>query len=172
MRQRLHIARGLLHSPEVLFLDEPSIGVDPLAARELRRTVSDLAATGTTVLLTTHYMAEADELCDRIAVIADGQIQALGTPAELRRHADGRRVVEVEAYGVPDTAVSALRELPGVRETAIEERGALQLLTVQSDAHVDVQGDILRELAGIRLGRVNSREPTLEDAYVAIVNAA
>ncbi|MBL7256068.1 ABC transporter ATP-binding protein [Actinoplanes sp. LDG1-01] len=172
MRQRLHIARGLLHSPDVLFLDEPSIGVDPVAARELRRTVADLAATGTTVLLTTHYMAEADELCDRIAVIADGQIQALGTPAELRHRADGRRVVEVEAYGVPESAVESLRGLPGVRETAVEARGALQLLTVHSDAHVDVQGDVLRELAGIRLGRVNSREPTLEDAYVAIVSAA
>ena len=172
MRQRLHIARGLLHSPEVLFLDEPSIGVDPVAARELRRTVADLAATGTTVLLTTHYMAEADELCDRIAVIADGSIQALGTPAELRQRAAGRRVVEVEAYGVPESAVSALRDLPGVRETAVEARGAVQLLTVHSDAHVDVQGDVLRELAGIRLGRVDSREPTLEDAYVAIVSAA
>ncbi|SNY35584.1 ABC transporter ATP-binding protein [Paractinoplanes atraurantiacus] len=172
MRQRLHIARGLLHSPDVLFLDEPSIGVDPVAARELRRTVGDLAATGTTVLLTTHYMAEADELCDRIAVISDGCIQALGTPAELRKHADGFRVVEVEAYGVPDTAVDTLRGLPGVRETAVEVKGALQLLTVHSDAHVDVQGDVLRELAGIRLGRVNSREPTLEDAYVAIVSAA
>ncbi|MBM2621666.1 ABC transporter ATP-binding protein [Actinoplanes sp. LDG1-06] len=172
MRQRLHIARGLLHSPDVLFLDEPSIGVDPVAARELRRTVADLAATGTTVLLTTHYMAEADELCDRIAVIADGRIQALGTPAELRHRADGRRVVEVEAYGVPESAVDALRGLPGVRETAVEARGALQLLTVHSDAHVDVQGDVLRELAGIRLGRVDSREPTLEDAYVAIVSAA
>jgi ABC-2 type transport system ATP-binding protein len=172
MRQRLHIARGLLHRPEVLFLDEPSIGVDPVAARELRQTVADLAATGTTVLLTTHYMAEADELCDRIAVIADGRIQALGTPAELRSRADGRRVVEVEAYGVPDTALAALRDLPGVRETAVETRGALQVLTVQSDAHVDVQGDVLRELAGIRLGRVDSREPTLEDAYVTIVNAA
>jgi len=172
MRQRLHIARGLLHSPEVLFLDEPSIGVDPVAARELRRTVADLAANGTTVLLTTHYMAEADELCDRIAVIADGRIQALGTPAELRRRADGRRVVEVEAYGVPETAVTAVRKLPGVRETAVEARGAVQLLTVQSDAHVDLQGEILRELAGIRLGRVDTRAPTLEDAYVAIVNAA
>ena len=172
MRQRLHIARGLLHSPEVLFLDEPSIGVDPVAARELRRTVADLAASGTTVLLTTHYMAEADELCDRIAVIADGRIQALGTPADLRRRADGRRVVEVEAYGVPDSAVAALRDLPGVRETAIEARGALQLLTVHSDADRDMQGEVLRELAGIRLGRVDSREPTLEDAYVAIVNAA
>ncbi|MEU4161597.1 ABC transporter ATP-binding protein [Actinoplanes sp. NPDC026670] len=172
MRQRLHIARGLLHSPEVLFLDEPSIGVDPVAARELRQTVANLAATGTTVLLTTHYMAEADELCDRIAVIADGRIQALGTPAELRSRADGRRVVEVEAYGVPDTALAALRDLPGVRETAVETRGSLQVLTVQSDAHVDVQGDVLRELAGIRLGRVDSREPTLEDAYVTIVNAS
>ncbi|WP_248964056.1 ABC transporter ATP-binding protein [Sphaerisporangium perillae] len=84
MRQRLHIARGLLHEPQVLFLDEPSIGVDPVAARELRRTIADLAATGTTVLLTTHYMAEADELCDRIAVIAGGVIRALGTPAELK----------------------------------------------------------------------------------------
>jgi ABC-2 type transport system ATP-binding protein len=172
MRQRLHIARGLLHRPEVLFLDEPSIGIDPVAARELRQTVAGLAATGTTVLLTTHYMAEADELCDRIAVIADGRIQALGTPAELRSRADGRRVVEVEAYGVPDTALAALRDLPGVRETAVETRGSLQVLTVQSDAHVDVQGDVLRELAGIRLGRVDSREPTLEDAYVTIVNAA
>ena len=79
--------------------------------------------------------------------------------------AEGRRVVEVEAYGVPDAAVTALRALPGVRETAVEARGALQLLTV----HSDVQGDVLRELAGIRLGRVDSREPTLEDAYVAIV---
>ncbi|MFF2301972.1 ABC transporter ATP-binding protein [Streptomyces sp. NPDC058128] len=80
MRQRLHIARGLLHRPDVLFLDEPSIGVAPVAARDLRRTVADLAAAGTTVLLTTHYMAEADELCDRIAVIAGGRIRALGTP--------------------------------------------------------------------------------------------
>src|SRR6185436_14655972 len=99
MRQRLHIARGLLHAPDVLFLDEPSIGVDPVAARELRRTVADLAATGTTVLLTTHYMAEADELCDRIAVIADGRIVAEGTPAELKHGSSAGQVVEVEVYG-------------------------------------------------------------------------
>jgi ABC-2 type transport system ATP-binding protein len=172
MRQRLHIARGLLHSPEVLFLDEPSIGVDPVAARELRRTVAGLAAAGTTVLLTTHYMAEADELCDRIAVIAAGRIQALGTPAELKHHADGRRVLEVEAYGVPDTLVAQLHAIAGVREAGVEARGALQVLTVQSDARADVQADVLHALAGVRLGRVTARQPTLEDAYVAIVNAA
>jgi ABC-2 type transport system ATP-binding protein len=170
MRQRLHIARGLLHSPELLFLDEPSIGVDPVGARELRRTVANLAATGTTVLLTTHYMAEADELCSRIAVIADGRIRALGTPAELRRYAEGRRVVEVEAYGVDDGHLAAIRRLPGVRDCAVEERGAGQVLTVQSDTGRDVQPEVLRVLSGLRLGRVSTREPTLEDAYVAIVS--
>ncbi len=85
MRQRLHIARGLLHRPEVLFLDEPSIGIDPVGARELRATVKNLVEAGTTVLLTTHYMFEADELCDRIAVIAQGQIVALDTPADLKQ---------------------------------------------------------------------------------------
>jgi len=170
MRQRLHIARGLLHSPELLFMDEPSIGVDPVGARELRATVANLAATGTTVLLTTHYMAEADELCDRIAVIVNGRIRALGTPAELRRHAEGRRVLEVEVYGVDDGHLAAIRRVPGVRECNVEERGTAQVLTVQSDAGRDVQPDVLRALSGLRLGRVEVREPTLEDAYVAIVN--
>lgn len=85
MRQRLHIARGLLHRPEILFLDEPSIGIDPVGARELRQTVKALIEQGTTVLLTTHYMFEADELCDRIAVLAGGRIVAEGTPSSSSR---------------------------------------------------------------------------------------
>src|SRR2546421_5794964 len=74
MRQRLHIARGILHEPEVLFLDEPTLGLDPVGARELRALIAGLARAGTTVLLTTHYMFEADALCDRIAVIDRGDI--------------------------------------------------------------------------------------------------
>src|SRR6476646_12299567 len=73
MRQRLHIARGILHDPEVVFLDEPTIGVDPVGARELRETIAGLISAGQTVRLTTHYMFEADALCDRIAVIAKGE---------------------------------------------------------------------------------------------------
>src|SRR3954454_3208043 len=84
MRQRLHIARGILHDPEVVFLDEPTIGVDPVGARELRGTISELVRGGKTVLLTTHYMFEADTLCDRVAVIAKGQIVGEGTPTELK----------------------------------------------------------------------------------------
>src|SRR5207249_5731456 len=84
MRQRLHIARGLLHDPPVLFLDEPTIGLDPVGARELRATIASLTEAGKTVLMTTHYMFEADALCDRIAVICDGRIVAEGTPRDLQ----------------------------------------------------------------------------------------
>src|SRR5947199_218373 len=89
MRQRLHIARGLLHDPEVLFLDEPSTGIDPVGARKLRAMIAALTRAGKTVVLTTHYMYEADELCDRIAIIRDGRIVAEGSPAELKSRAAG-----------------------------------------------------------------------------------
>ena len=81
MKQRLHVARGLLHDPPVVFLDEPTIGLDPVGARELRATIASLTEAGKTVLLTTHYMFEADALCDRIAVIAKGEIVARSSRA-------------------------------------------------------------------------------------------
>ncbi|MFJ9807743.1 ATP-binding cassette domain-containing protein [Streptomyces sp. NPDC101158] len=172
MRQRLHIARGLLHRPDVLFLDEPSIGVDPVAARDLRRTVADLAAGGTTVLLTTHYMAEADELCDRIAVIAGGRIRALGTPESLKSRVGERDVLEIEVYGADEGRLDRIRRLPGVLGAAVEERGTAQTLTVQTDRGAELHAQVLATLDGLRVGRVVSREPSLEDAYVAIVEDA
>ncbi len=81
-------------------------------------------------------------------------------------------MLEIEAYGVPTDALEDLQKLPGVREAAVEERGQVQVVTVQSDADADVQADVLRRLNGVRIGRVTSREPTLEDAYVAIIAAA
>src|SRR6187551_1555639 len=113
MRQRLHIARGLLHDPPVLFLDEPTIGLDPVGARELRETVAGLQSAGKTILLTTHYMYEADELCSRVAVITGGRIVAEGTPASLKRGIADRTVIEIEATGVDEPLASRLREIPG-----------------------------------------------------------
>lgn len=84
MKQRLLIARALVNRPKVLFLDEPTRGLDPTSARELRKLISDLGREGTTVLLTTHYMEEADELCDRVAFLSQGRIVALDTPRELK----------------------------------------------------------------------------------------
>src|SRR6476469_10193302 len=95
MKQRLHVARGLLHDPEVVFLDEPTIGLDPVGARELRATIAALTDAGKTVLLTTHYMFEADALCDRIAVIAQGRIVAQGTPQALKAGVGEGTVVEI-----------------------------------------------------------------------------
>lgn len=170
MRQRLHIARGLLHDPEVLFLDEPTIGVDPVGARELRATIASLTATGKTVLLTTHYMFEADALCDRIAVIAHGQIVAEGTPQALKAGVGEGTVVEIEVYGIEDAVVERVRSIDGVSTVGIEERDQKQVLVVQTAPGRELVHAILAHLDGSAVGRVSSREPTLEDAYVALVD--
>jgi ABC-2 type transport system ATP-binding protein len=96
MKQRLLIARALLHEPEVLFLDEPTRGLDPNVAREIRAVVADLARQGVTVFLTTHYMEEADQQCDRVAIIDRGAIVALDTPAQLKavHGEDGQTTLE------------------------------------------------------------------------------
>ncbi|HET6846623.1 MAG TPA: ABC transporter ATP-binding protein, partial [Anaerolineales bacterium] len=112
MKQRLHVARTLLHDPEVLFLDEPTIGLDPVGAREFRQVILDLQANKKTILLTTHYVFEADALSDRIAVINHGRIIALDTPGGLKSQVRDMNVVEVELFGLPAEMLPALRALP------------------------------------------------------------
>jgi ABC-2 type transport system ATP-binding protein len=172
MRQRLHIARGLLHDPPVVFLDEPTIGVDPVGARELRRTIASLTQAGKTVLLTTHYMFEADDLCDRIAVINKGQIVAEGTPRDLKAVVADRTVIEIETFGVDEATVDRLREVRGVTSVSIEDRDQAQVLLVQSPAGTELTQTLLALLNGTTIGRIAAREPTLEDAYVALVGEA
>jgi ABC-2 type transport system ATP-binding protein len=169
MKQRLHVARGLLHDPEVIFLDEPTIGLDPVGARDVRATIASLTAVGKTVLLTTHYMFEADALCDRIAVISRGEIVADGTPDDLKRRVSAGRVVEVEVYGVADDALGRMRGLHGVVAVAVEEREQAQVLVVQTEPELELTHAILGCLNDADVGRVSHREPTLEDAYVALV---
>jgi ABC-2 type transport system ATP-binding protein len=170
MKQRLHIARGLLHDPPVVFLDEPTIGLDPIGARELRATIASLADGGKTILLTTHYMFEADALCDRIAVINKGQIVAEGTPRDLKRGVASGAVVEVEVFGLPDGTPERVRGLSGVMSVSVEEREQTQVLIVQTQADVELTQSILGTLNGANVGRISRREPTLEDAYVALVS--
>jgi ABC-2 type transport system ATP-binding protein len=169
MRQRLHIARGILHDPAVVFLDEPTIGVDPVGARALRTMIAQLVEAGKTVLLTTHYMFEADSLCDRIAVIARGRIVAEGTPAKLKEHVVERTVVEVEVFGIEEAEVMRLRDLPGVTSISVEEREQAQVLTIQSPRGLELAQELHGFFDGARIGRIAAREPTLEDAYVALV---
>ena len=176
MRQRLHIARGLLHDPALLFLDEPSIGIDPVGARELRQTIAGLRDQGKTILLTTHYMFEADELCDRIAVISTGELVAQGTPAQLKARVTAGSVVEVETFsGVGETdvrgRVGVVGALPGVRSVVVDDGAVGETLVVQVEPGADVTAAVLGALRGIRVGRVVTREPTLEDAYVQLVSS-
>src|SRR5919197_593787 len=172
MKQRLHIARGLLHDPELLFLDEPTIGLDPLGARELRDTIANLHQAGKTILLTTHYMYEADALCQRIAVIANGSFVATGTPADLKGVGGDNTIVEIETFGVPDETVERLRRVSRARGAGGGTRGHAQVLLVQSAVGADVVRGLLNELSDAVTGKVVTREPTLEDAYVELVRSA
>jgi ABC-2 type transport system ATP-binding protein len=170
MKQRLHVARGLLHDPDVIFLDEPTIGLDPVGARDVRATIASLTEAGKTVLLTTHYMFEADALCDRIAVITQGEIVAEGTPDDLKRGVAEGTVVEVEVYGVGDETVERVRAIGGVTAVAVEEREQAQVLVVQTGPGAELTQAIIGCLDGSDVGRISHREPTLEDAYVALVS--
>jgi ABC-2 type transport system ATP-binding protein len=169
MKQRLHVARTLLHDPDILFLDEPTIGLDPVGAREFRTVILNLQSEKKTILLTTHYMFEADALSDHIAIINKGKVIALDTPAGLKKHVSDLSVVEVETYGVPDMVLGSLRKLPYVDSLSVEEHEQRQMLLLQTARGAEAVPDVLSALQGTRVGRVVVREPTLEDAYVRLV---
>lgn len=169
MKQRLHIARTLLHDPEVLFLDEPTIGLDPVGARDLRQVVRNLQSEKKTILLTTHYMFEADALCQRIAVIDKGRIIALDTPQGLKTYVKDLSVIEFEVYGIPPKTLEALRKQPYVEAVSVENRDQKQAVLVHSPRGSQAVPDLLNVMNGTRVGNVIVREPTLEDAYVRLV---
>jgi ABC-2 type transport system ATP-binding protein len=169
MKQRLHVARTLLHDPEILFLDEPTIGLDPVGAREFRQVIRDLQTQNKTILLTTHYMFEADALCQRIAVINNGRIVALDTPAGLKKNVEDLSVIEVELFGAPPDLIQNIRSLAFVDSVEIEVRDQRQALLVQTRRGAEAVQEVLAQLGSIKIGRVITREPTLEDAYVRLV---
>jgi ABC-2 type transport system ATP-binding protein len=163
-KQRLAVACALVGSPELLFLDEPTTGLDPQSRRQLWDVVLEMKAAGRTVLLTTHYMDEAERLCDRVAIVDRGRVIALGTPRELIARVVGQEIVEFEAPGDHDLA--ALRALPGV--TASRRSGAGVALTVER-THVAVPALLGHlEARGLPLGALSTHRATLEDVFVTL----
>jgi len=162
-QQRLAIAVALVSEPDLLFLDEPTAGLDPQARRQLWDVIQALRAEGRTVVLTTHYMDEAERLCDRVAVVDHGRIIALDTPRALIASLGAEHVVEFAIEGAaPPTEV--LRGLAGVREVRAED-GTLRLTVAQPHAVVPA---LLAEIAsrGGRLSALTTHHATLEDVFL------
>ncbi len=169
MRQRLHVARGLLPDPDVIFMDEPTIGLDPEAAQDFRRLVPELRERGKTVLLTTHYMLEADVLCERIAVIDHGRLVALDTPEGLKRRFGQGQVTEVTLRAATPGLADRLRGLRGVTAVESDMEGAAQRVKVYADPGRDIASG-LRNLAGTdAIQSIVTREPSLEEAYLSLI---
>jgi ABC-2 type transport system ATP-binding protein len=177
-RQKMNFARGLLNDPWIFFLDEPTLGLDVAAARSVRELVLawKAAVPGRTVLLTTHYMAEADELCDRIAIVDHGRILALGTPDELKRRVQRESVFRLELDRL-DGGVDALRALPGVVSAALaagdqhvdgDRRTVAVSLALVDDAAL---GGVVGALGGLgaHILALRKSEPSLEDVFVELV---
>jgi len=169
MRQQLHVARGLLTDPEILFMDEPTIGLDPAGAKELRQLIPDLARQGKTTLLTTHYMLEADELCGQIAIIKEGQIVASGTPSEIKRRFSRIAVIEVIMRQSQASAVDNLKPIHGIERVISSFDGPLQRLTLHVLPGTEVKEEVTRVLGQSNIESTMMRDPTLEEAYLSIL---
>jgi ABC-2 type transport system ATP-binding protein len=163
MRQRLVLARALLPAPALLLLDEPTVGLDPQAARDLRERVLGLRAEGRTVVLTTHYMEEADQLCDRIAVVDHGRIVALDTPERLKRGLHATEVVRVElgAHERTDDALVARLAAAGKVTQTQRAEGTL---------HVTVHSRAARDLVPVVIDAARSHDAEVRNIQVLPVS--
>jgi len=167
MAQRLMVARAIFHRPAVLFLDEPTAGLDPQGRLALWDLLEGLNAEGQTIMLTTHYMEEADKLCDRVAIMDHGRILALDTPAELKRSVGADTIVTVKAAGDTERLAAAFRsQLEGLTRTRpiadgveLQIRGSERLVPRVVEA---------AESAGFSLADLSVAEPTLETVFIGL----
>jgi ABC-2 type transport system ATP-binding protein len=167
MAQRLMVARAIFHRPAVLFLDEPTAGLDPQSRLALWEMLGALNREGQTVVLTTHNMDEAERLCRRIAIIDQGRVVALGTPAELKQSVAADTVVSVRADGDPDRLASLLdQQLPGVRHTRRVDGGVEVRLAAAPHLAARVVNAV--EAAGQAIADLSVAEPSLETVFIEL----
>jgi ABC-2 type transport system ATP-binding protein len=162
MKQRLHLARGLVARAEVLFLDEPTAGMDPIAAREFRNLIKEIRSEGTTILLATHDMAEAEALCDRVTLIDRGRILATESPRSLGRLVSRHQRVDVG--GADASMLDQIASVPGVARIDRTDDG--HRIYVDGDEHVPI---VLKLIAEAGLVDVRTSRPSLEEVYVGLI---
>lgn len=166
LRRRLTIAAALIHAPPLLFLDEPTVGLDVISARALRQQIKEFKQQGITIFLTTHLIAEAEALCDRVAILVEGRLKALDTPASLCDVAQEREMVEIGLTRIDPGTVEALQGCPGVQEV-YEAQGGIRIHLVEMATTLP---EIIRCLEALKvpIRSLNTIKPTLEDAFVAL----
>ena len=176
MRQRVAIAKALLARPPILLLDEPTLGLDPQAARRLRELIAELKQEGHTILLTTHYMEEADQLSDRIGIIDQGKIIALDTPEGLKQRIDQKEVIRLEVSGWQDYIGERLRALSDVQNLVARQQGEADLweVNLQASNSRAVLPKLVENISqnGTRLVNMNIVKPTLEDVFIHLTGKA
>ncbi|MDI7740533.1 ABC transporter ATP-binding protein [Lysinibacillus fusiformis] len=169
MKQRLQIARGLLNNPEILFLDEPSIGLDPVSARQLRDLLRKLNNQGTTILLTTHYMYEADELCDRIAFINKGKLIEIDTPSNLKKKIDDLSIIQCSVIGASEPQIETIKKLQSIQHIQVNQQDFTYSLRIQTNEPQLVVPFIYDSMKNSIITDLTISNPTLEDVYVNTV---
>ena len=165
-QQRLMIARALLHEPRVIFLDEPTVGLDPQARLALWDILRGLQAQGRTIVMTTHYMQEAAELCDRLAIVDRGKLLALDTPAHLRAQAPGSALIDLTIEGDVAAAAARCRLVGGVHRVD-EAPGELRAYGERGGELIPALIHAVEE-AGSRVQNINLSKPSLETLFVAL----
>jgi ABC-2 type transport system ATP-binding protein len=163
MRQRLHLARGLISNPRVMFLDEPTVGLDPVAARDFRTMIDEIRGEGRTILLTTHDMREAEEVCDRVTLIDHGRIIATETPRTLGGLIS--QFERVDAEGVPPELVADIAALPGVSAITPLGDGSVRIEVTSREA----TRPVLEHLVAAGVTNVRTSLPDLEEVYVHLI---
>ncbi len=167
MKQRLQIARGLINDPEVLFLDEPTIGLDPVAAKELRHLILRLKNEGKTILLTTHYMQEADELCDRIAFINNGEILRIGTPEDIKGSIEKMRILSICLQNVSNEQMKNVKEK--FKNIKINNKENTTNINIETGDIFLVLNKLSEVFEEYQFLTINTRQATLEDAYIHLL---
>lgn len=172
LRQKMNIVRGFMTDPQVLFLDEPTLGLDVGASREVRHLIREWLDEdkSRTLLLTTHYMVEADELCDRVAIINQGRVLDCDTPAVLKQRLQKDAIFEIETSPLNGLSVSKLETLPGIIKVTCQEGDGSATLNfiLKEEAVLAVIINTLTA-ANVRIMKLSKHEPTLEDVFVTLV---
>ncbi len=165
MKRRLNMAAGLIHDPKLLLLDEPTVGIDPQARHNMLETIQDIARGGTTIIYTTHYMDEAEMLCDRVAIIDHGRILAKGTQDELKQIVGENRLLQVNGKFDRETAENLPKKIKGLNLLTLGDTEVVYTLPFSMGT-----GEFLNELiqSGFNIDNLIIKEPNLDSLFIKL----